>query len=127
VTEAFFAELLKQGGFALLCGAMFLVYRHDSKSWAAKQTETAEAYMKFGEKTATALTQVSEAMRQQSTVLAQIERHLNDNHLCPVTQVSTEMLRDTNGADEPARRRVDALLRDALRRAAADAGTGAGA
>jgi hypothetical protein len=119
VTEGFIAELIKQGGFAVLCGAMFLVYRHDAKGWAQKQTETAQAFMSFGERTATALTQVSEAMRQQAVVLTQIERHLNANHLCPVTEVTSEMLRDENASDGPARRRVDALLRDALRRAAA--------
>lgn len=118
MTEQLLIELVKQGGFAILCGVMFYVYRHDSKGWAQKQSETAQAFMAFGERTATALTQVSEAIRQQSTVLVQIDRNLNDNHLCPITQVSTEMLRDTTASDEPARRRVDALLRDALRRAA---------
>lgn len=120
MTEGFIQELLKQGGFALLCGAMFMVYRHDAKSWAAKQSETATAYMAFGEKTAIALTQVSEALRQQAAVLTQIERHLNANHLCPVTEITSEMLRNMTGDDEASRRRVDGLLRNALRRAAAE-------
>ena len=121
MTEGFIQELIKQGGFAVLCGAMFLVYRHDAKQWAAKQTESAQAFMSFGERTATALTQVSETMRRQGEILSRIEQHLSDNHLCPVTQITTEMLRQAGEPDAPQRRRVDALMRDALKRAASDA------
>lgn len=120
MTEGFIAELIKQGGFAVLCGAMFLVYRHDAKQWAAKQTESAAAFMSFGERTAQSLTQVSEVLRRQGEILSSIERHLSDNHLCPVTQITTEMLRTSSDGDVPQRRRVDTLLRSALRRAAQD-------
>lgn len=77
MTESVFVEILKQGGFAALAGLMFFVYRADSKAWAQKQSETAAAFMGFGERTATALTQVSEALRMQSQVLERIERHLS--------------------------------------------------
>lgn len=120
MTESFIAELIKQGGFAVLCGAMFLIYRHDSKAWAAKQTESAQAFMSFGERTATALTQVSEVLRRQGEILARIESHLNDNRLCPVTQITTEMLRASGEDDTPSRRRMDNLIRDALRRASTE-------
>lgn len=116
-SESVMLELIKQGGFALLSAVMFLLYRHDSKAWAAKQTETASAYMAFGAETARALTQVSEAIRQQSQVLETIQHNLARNHLCPVTQVSTELLREAAQAPEGGRRRVDALLRQALRQA----------
>ena len=76
MTESVFIEILKQGGFATLAGVMFFVYRADAKSWASKQSETASAFMGFGERTATALTQVSEALRLQSHVLERIEAHL---------------------------------------------------
>lgn len=77
MTDAVVVELFKQGGFAILCAVMFWMYRSDSRAWAQKQHETATAYMAFGERTATALTTVSEVMRQQSGVLERIERHLS--------------------------------------------------
>lgn len=117
MSESLLVELVKQGGFALLCAAMFWLYRHDSKAWAAKQTETAAAFMGFGERTATALTQVSEALRRQSAVLERIEAHLGENHMCPVTQVTTELLRESR-TDEGGRRRMDGIMRAALVRAA---------
>lgn len=119
MSESVVVELVKQGGFALLCGAMFLLYRHDSKGWAAKQTETASAFMAFGERTAESLTRVSEALRRQSQVLERIESHLGENHLCPVTQVTTELLREAR-VDEGGRRRLDSLMRTALGRAVRD-------
>lgn len=113
MTENIVVELVKQGGFAILCAVMFWVYRSDSRGWAQKQHETAAAYMAFGERTATALTGVSEVMRQQSGVLERIETHLRANHLCPVTQVTTEMMRDVVREDGPHRRRIDEVLRAA--------------
>lgn len=117
MTEQIIVEIVKQGGFACLCGAMFVFYRKDAKAWAEKQSQTAEAFMAFGERTSASLTQVSEVLRRQGEILSHIEQHLSDNHLCPVTQITTEMLRHA-GEDGPQRRRVDVLLRDALKRAA---------
>jgi hypothetical protein len=51
-------------------------------------------------------------------ILDRIESHLRANHLCPVTQVTTELLRDTAEDDGPTavskRRAVDRLVREAL-------------
>ena len=125
MTESFLTRLLEQGGFALLCAALIWIYRHDSKAWAARQSETAAAYMAFGEKTATILTQVAETLRQQSVVLGRIDEHLDRNHLCPVTQVSSELLRDAADAG-PARRKVEQMLSTAIARAAAERGVADG-
>ena len=114
MSETLLVELVRQGGFAILCGVMFWVYRRDSMAWAVKQTETASAFMAFGERTATSLTSVSEAMRQQSDVLRTLERHLSANHLCPVTQVSTELLRDVGRGDNRSQHRLEELVRQAV-------------
>lgn len=117
MTDSLLVELVKQGGFALLCGVMFWVYRRDSMAWAMKQSETASAFMAFGERTATSLTQVSEAMRQQSEVLRTLERHLNSNHLCPITQVSTELLRENLAGAAHTHHRLDDVVRAAVTKA----------
>lgn len=117
MTDSVLIELVKQGGFALLCGVMFWVYRQDSKGWAIKQSQTAEAFMSFGERTAASLTKVADGLQRQSVILDRIEQNLNANHLCPVTQVSTEMLREGMESPEGGRRRIDVILRAALKEA----------
>lgn len=92
MTESFLIEIVKQGGFAILAGVMFLLYRKDAKQWAVKQSESASAFMTFGSNTATALTLVSETMRQQSTILSRIEERLAESHLCPMTQADARTL-----------------------------------
>lgn len=124
MTETFWVKLLEQGGFALLAAVMFFVYRKDAKEWAMKQSETATAFMGFGERTSAALTLVTETQRQQSEVLAQIELHLRENHLCPVTQVTTEMLRAAGAGDAPGRRRIDHILRAMAMQSQNDAANG---
>lgn len=67
---------VQQGiGFAL-AAFIFFLYRKDSITWANKQTETAQAFMAFGEKYAVAATQQANAMLRQSEILDRIERHL---------------------------------------------------
>ena len=121
MTENLIVELVRQGGFAILCAVMFWVYRSDSRTWAVKQSESASAFMAFGERTAESMTRLSETLRQQSEVLRQIEEQLSRNHMCPVTQVTSEMLRETVRGDGPQRRRVDAILRAASGAAASEA------
>ena len=115
MNETLVVELVRQGGFAILCGVMFWVYRRDSMVWAVKQSETASAFMAFGERTATSLTSVSEALRQQSDVLRTLERHLAANHLCPVTQVTTELLRDRAQGGLHVHERLEDVVRSALK------------
>lgn len=105
-------EVLKQGGFALLSAAMFLVYRNDSKAWSAKQSETVSALMEYSARTSTTLTQIGETQAALTGILSRIEGHLDRNHLCPVTQVSSELLRDLGST--PGRREVSRVVRDAL-------------
>lgn len=114
MSESVLVEVIKQGGFAVLCGAMFLFYRNDSKAWAQKQSETAAAFMQFGERAATALTQVGEGLRQQSLILEEIERHLTRSRMCPLSSVTTALMREAAVAPEGGRRRVDALLHAAV-------------
>lgn len=116
MNDSLLLALVKEGGFALLSAVMFLLYRHDAKAWIAKQNEQASAYMEFGERTAKALTQVSECMRHQSDVLARIEQHLTDSHMCPVTQLTTEIMRGPRGSQAKATmmRTVKQAIKDAL-------------
>lgn len=103
MTESFWMEVLKQGGFAILAGVMFFVYRQDASRWAAKsaetaqtyaagqaasaqayahkQAESAQAFMAFGSETATSLTQVAETMRGMMGVLARIDERLASSQL----------------------------------------------
>ena len=112
MTEQVLIEVIKQGGFALLSAGMFVTYRMDSTRWAQKQEETVAALMEFSRATATTLTRIDETQRSLVGILARIEGHLSSNHLCPVTQVSSELLRDVNST--PGRRQVDRVVRDAV-------------
>lgn len=115
MTESFLVELLKQGGFALLSGFIFWMYRKDAAVWAVKQTETAAAFMAFGERTAAALTLVSETMRQQSTVLERVEARLHESQICPISNITTEMFRSS--IESPGRRKSDAAIEKMVERA----------
>ena len=105
-------EIIKQGGFALLSAAMFVIYRNDSRAWASKQAETVSALMDYSAKTSATLTQIGQTQAALTTILGRIEAHLDKNHLCPVTQVSSELLRDAGGV--PGRRQIDRVVRDAI-------------
>lgn len=122
--DTLIAALVQQGGFAVLAGVILFFYRKDAKEWIKSQEQTAEAFMSFGEKTATALTQVTETLRLQAVVLQGIDASLRENHLCPVTQVSTELLRqEMREPPAPGRRRADALVRTAIDRMAVAGGS----
>lgn len=69
--------VITQGIGAVLASVMFLIYRHDSKAWIQRQTETAEAYMAFGERYSKALAEVAAGLVRQAQVLERIERHLS--------------------------------------------------
>ncbi|MBK9497050.1 MAG: hypothetical protein IPO08_21565 [Xanthomonadales bacterium] len=112
MTEAMAVEVIKQGGFAVACLVMFLLYRSDSKGWQQKQSETVSALMGLSERTSTTLTKLGETQASLTLILARIETHLDRNHLCPVTQVSSELLRDVGSV--PGRRNVDRVVRDAI-------------
>jgi len=112
VTETVLIEVLKQGGFALLSAGMFVVYRQDSRGWAQRQEETVAALMALSRTTAETLTRIDETQRSLVGILARIEGHWDKNHICPVTQVSSELLRDVNST--PGRRQVDRVVRDAV-------------
>ena len=118
MTASFLVELLKQGGFALLSGFMFWLYRKDSLEKARELKDSAAAYMAFGERTAQALTLVSEAMRQQSNILQQIDARLHDSYVCPITNITSEMLRQSS--ESPGRRKVDVVLEKFMERAHAN-------
>lgn len=112
VTESVVIEMVKQGGFAVACLVIFLLYRSDSKGWQQKQGETVSALMGLSERTSTTLTRLGETQASLTLILSRIETHLDRNHLCPVTQVSSELLRDVGSV--PGRRSVDRVVRDAL-------------
>lgn len=121
MTESFWADVLKQGGFALL--AMFMAYiiywlsrerAQDAKEYAAsqaaaaqayasRQAESAQAFMGFGAATATSLTQVAETMRGMTSVLSRIDERLAVNHVCPLSHVIT-------GDTTTGRRATDAVI-----------------
>lgn len=110
--------VISQGIGAVLAAVMFFIYRQDAKTWAAKQTETATAFMEFGERYSRALADVSSSIAKQALILDRIDKHLAQNHLCPVTQVTTELLRETAEEDGPTatskHRAIDRLIREAL-------------
>jgi hypothetical protein len=76
--------------------------------------QTADAYMQFGAQYAEALTKVAEGLNRQGHILDRIEQNLSANHLCPVTQVSSELLREAADSPGGGRRKVDTILRKAI-------------
>lgn len=123
MTESFLVELVKQGGFALLAGVMFLVYRHDAKvakddlrkvaeEYAKKQAESATAWMTFG--------QAQGALMERLTgAIERIEHRLDESTMCPVTSVTNEALREAmrDGHAHSDRRRIDRVVAHAVRSA----------
>ena len=68
--------MLQQGIGVAFAAAMFFIYRKDSMLWAQKQSETAAAFMAFGEKYAAAATAQSMALQRQAEILDRIERQM---------------------------------------------------
>ncbi len=68
--------LVQQGIGVAFAAAMFYVYRKDSMAWAQKQSESAQAFMAFGERYATAATTQALALARQADILDRIERKL---------------------------------------------------
>lgn len=60
-----------------MAAVVFWLYRKDSLAWAQKQSETASAFMAFGEKYAAAATQQAAAMARQAEILDRIERQFS--------------------------------------------------
>jgi hypothetical protein len=110
--------ILQQGGLLTVCGMLVWLLREQGK----RTQQTADAYMRFGAEYAEALTKVTEGLARQGVILDHIEQHLRANHLCPVTQVTSEMLREGMEAPDGGRRRVDAILRAAVKDAVKDEG-----
>jgi len=130
VTEQILIELIKQGGFALLAGIIFFVYRADQKANAKalldaherqlkqiaeisqRQTESATAWMQFGK-------EQGALMERIASTLERIETKQAETTTCPVTQVTTEALREavSSGRPVPGRPRVDHIVAQAVRAA----------
>jgi hypothetical protein len=72
-----FQWAVTQGVGVAFAALMFWVYRKDSLAWAQKQSETATAFMQFGERYAEAATRQAMALDRQAAVLDRIERHLS--------------------------------------------------
>jgi hypothetical protein len=102
--------ILQQGGLLTVCGMLIWLLREQGK----RTQQTADAYMQFGAQYAEALTRVSESLTRQGHILDRIEQNLAANHLCPVTQVSTELLREAADSPGGGRRKVDTILRKAM-------------
>lgn len=114
-----------QGIGAVLAFVMFMVYRKDAKdnalaiktlseAYARQQTESATAWMAFGQEQGALMARIAGALER-------IEERQESNAVCPVTQVTSEWLRDATREDAPQRRRADVLMRQAMRRAADEA------
>lgn len=103
--ESLVLEVLRQGGFAVLCGVVVVLWRRDAQRWEQKAEDKAAAYMAFGERTAGALTQASETMRQMGGILERIEGHLARTYVCPVATGRPDLIREVVEEAEGSRQR----------------------
>lgn len=113
-----------QGIGAVLALVMFLVYRADAKANAEKFREDAKAHAERIAKSESAWMefgmQQGALMTRTVAALERIETRLEGPTLCPVTQVTGEILRE-QAAGAPQRRRIDEVMRTALQRQTAAA------
>lgn len=75
--STFIQWVVQQGIGVAFAAVMFYIYRKDSITWAQKQSETASAFMAFGEKYAAAATLQATSLARQAEILDRIERHLS--------------------------------------------------
>jgi len=111
--------LINQGVAVVAFAAMFYIYRQDAQRNLTRLEASAKTYMEWGERQGAMLTRNNDHLDKMAALLANIERQLHANGVCPVSQVSRDMLERAAraGEDAPSRTEIERRLARGIRQA----------